>query len=1066
MGQVAGDLDTKIQTINFNQELTNVSLDPDPKIGIKNRQTITEHFGNLGQPSSLGLDIGADIVRQMLSKIDINAPSWVFDVVNGFGEFSFVTIRPTLKAGLNLDYGGYIELNDVGKANLKVDYPVEITITYPEPNTFGCGDQFTIQTSYIVNQKENMLQVTPPFYEMEVGPILENLKFQVGAGLYVKACFGVPVLGECVGVPETWDLGEFYIINESIPLPSILDPLPPLVIACENAFGPNKIEVDLIACTTGPSSILGIMHEIKEGYNRSNPPPKIPGFATITSDLISVGTPELPFGAPPMPEFHASFKKIASSDLKYIPSIDGKKLKVNGESTDFSSADFDLISLLEFGGIITSISLGDGIGSVDFGDISPAFSIDQKMNFEFEPRIHISVELETAMAYEVHDDVDGLVSYGKGKIVNLIAGQKIVATYPQELSLPTKAESFSTMDGDFTTLTTQEYFNSTKINLMELQIGSFQKTIFSEETDRESTGDPIKIQDHTFNLEGFDRIKLDDLLLDPENPIITISSLTIEDVINLGKGTRAVAYKVGIRNDGDVNLNDVEVFLPLAESYKNASNFKVTCNESSNLNVDETYDAFTNANLLSPGNSLEPGEEQFINVLIEVNPEISEILADDCFGTVDYYATATANGVSPIGTQVTNNYNHCTSETRGEVIASQIDLGASIINSIEDFTIYASKSLTFSKQQTLSKGNIGSAKDVVFENVSSKGSGMAEIIGDLHAQENIDMQGQSDVEVDYAQIGRELRTLGNSTSLTTTGTMKHKSNCVAIYNIPQRSLGRFSGKTKVYVAPNEIRNLSPGYYSEVRLSSGSQLIMSPGTYQIKSWTFSGSNAKVSYNLIEDLSIEIYIDKWNVEKGDLTFEISGNGSSKNINYYLSKKGNTHFRNTKITGNIYAPEAGVVFDLNSTMNGSCYAESIIFRANSNFVGHDYLEPLNIPETCLESISIPLASKTQIDEQDIKSTVSGGPIEIVSQELPMSVYPNPFDDLINVNLFIEHSGMATIQIYDNRGKLIETLKDGYFSEGEYTFQFILDNLSSGLYFCKLTTAFGTKVQRILKK
>ena len=91
--QKAGDLNTQIQTINFNQQLSNVSLDPNPKIGLETRQSKKEHFGNLAQPSNLGAEIGAEIVRQMLSEIGINAPGWVFDVVNGLGDFSFVTIK-------------------------------------------------------------------------------------------------------------------------------------------------------------------------------------------------------------------------------------------------------------------------------------------------------------------------------------------------------------------------------------------------------------------------------------------------------------------------------------------------------------------------------------------------------------------------------------------------------------------------------------------------------------------------------------------------------------------------------------------------------------------------------------------------------------------------------------------------------------------------------------------------------------------------------------------------------------------------------------------------------------
>ena len=1048
--QKAGDLNTQIQTINFNQQLSNVSLDPNPKIGLETRQSKKEHFGNLAQPSNLGAEIGAEIVRQMLSEIGINAPGWVFDVVNGLGDFSFVTIKPTLNAGLTVDYGGYIELNDVGNADLKVDYPVEITITYPEANTFGCGDEFTIQTSYVVNEKENMLQVTPPFYEMEVGPILENLKFQVGAGLYVKACFGLPIPGVgCAGVPQTWDLGSFYIINESIPLPSFLNPLPPLVNACENAFGTNKQESDIIACTTGASPILGIAQNILEAYNQSSFPPRNYGFASITNNQITIETPDLPTGAPPLPEINGVFKKVTNDNLSFSSLNDGKKLKVSGVKNDISKLDFDLISLLEFGGIPTSISLGGEIGSLDFGDLSPTFSVNQNMNFEFDPKIHISVELGIAMDYKVVDDVLGIVDNGYGTTVNLIAGQKIVAIYPEALSIPTQVESSSTMDGDFTTLTTQEYFDSTKINLMQLKIGSsFNKSIYETEIGKTSTGAPIKIQDHTFNLNGFDAIPLNDLILDPENPIINIENLTIEDIVNIGGGEREVVYKVIVNNGGDVELRNSNVVFDLSEAFSNASNLEVKCIFSEDLMINPDFDGISETSLLDIGNTLAVGQTSMIEILVRVKPEIAQIDTAGCFEPVEYYISAFAKGTSPIGTEVINNFYQCTGERTGEDILAVVDLGASIIESINDYAIYGWKGVFFDKALTQSWGNVGSSETIRFENVSLQGGSDATIVGDLHAGNEVYVQGESRVVVDYIQVANSVKIPNRKSSMNETGATSDYSSCVAVMDKIELNVDNHFGSKKIKIDDNETVQLAPGKYKEVRLQANSILKMSAGTYNIGRWVFLGDNAQVLYNT-ENGAIDINIGVWQaLGRDNLSLSVENNRSAEDVHYNYKGNQPCIFNNSFVQGQIIAPNAEIEFALESVLEGSCYADKVNFKTGSSFIGNTYLDEINLNPGCLEDKLAKGDFNRGFASKDIPST-----------KLQINAYPNPMSKNITITA---NEAMKVITVRNYVGQELFLLK---LNENRNEKTIDLERFPSGIYFITVQFVKDSHTFKIIK-
>ena len=82
------------------------------------------------------------------------------------------------------------------------------------------------------------------------------------------------------------------------------------------------------------------------------------------------------------------------------------------------------------------------------------------------------------------------------------------------------------------------------------------------------------------------------------------------------------------------------------------------------------------------------------------------------------------------------------------------------------------------------------------------------------------------------------------------------------------------------------------------------------------------------------------------------------------------------------------------------------------------------------------------------------------IISQEFRLnSVYPNPFNPSINLELFLENDNMVEISIFDIQGKKINSLHKGFLAKGEH--RIIWDgtgfggqNVSSGLYFISFRT------------
>lgn len=247
--------------------------------------------------------------------------------------------------------------------------------------------------------------------------------------------------------------------------------------------------------------------------------------------------------------------------------------------------------------------------------------------------------------------------------------------------------------------------------------------------------------------------------------------------------------------------------------------------------------------------------------------------------------------------------------------------------------------LSFNKLQAPSKGNAGSSDKIRLENVSHQNGPIAELVGDLHAGGLIELIGHSDVMVDYVQTAAEIKAAGNQTSLTALGTISEHSACAASMTIPELILPANRSKKKVVLGNNQSIRLAPGDYAEVRLKRNSQLLMGSGVYNIKHWIFEKEGASVVFEWI-GAPVIINISHWSASKNDLQFITGGTASARDVYYNVAGDGATVFNASRVQGNILAPKGNVIFDKESKLEGSCYAETISFKNLSAYSGHKYL------------------------------------------------------------------------------------------------------------------------------
>jgi hypothetical protein len=84
---------------------------------------------------------------------------------------------------------------------------------------------------------------------------------------------------------------------------------------------------------------------------------------------------------------------------------------------------------------------------------------------------------------------------------------------------------------------------------------------------------------------------------------------------------------------------------------------------------------------------------------------------------------------------------------------------------------------------------------------------------------------------------------------------------------------------------------------------------------------------------------------------------------------------------------------------------------------------------------------------------SAADDDPFAALPTHIAAGNYPNPFNGATTISYSLPVSGHTTLEIFNLRGQLIETLIDNTQSPGEYSVVWNADRLPSGLYFYRLT-------------
>lgn len=79
-------------------------------------------------------------------------------------------------------------------------------------------------------------------------------------------------------------------------------------------------------------------------------------------------------------------------------------------------------------------------------------------------------------------------------------------------------------------------------------------------------------------------------------------------------------------------------------------------------------------------------------------------------------------------------------------------------------------------------------------------------------------------------------------------------------------------------------------------------------------------------------------------------------------------------------------------------------------------------------------------------------------------ISIYPNPFNNSLSINIHFEHSDQLRISVYDTRGRLVSVIEDVFVQPGDQSFSWTPATASSGRYMIRIDTGDRMEVRSVV--
>lgn len=144
----------------------------------------------------------------------------------------------------------------------------------------------------------------------------------------------------------------------------------------------------------------------------------------------------------------------------------------------------------------------------------------------------------------------------------------------------------------------------------------------------------------------------------------------------------------------------------------------------------------------------------------------------------------------------------------------------------------------------------------------------------------------------------------------------------------------------------------------------------------------------------------------------------------------------------------------------MSGTEKELTFIFDANQMAEG-TYISAISIEDFFLNKVIIPV--QMNVDRSVDVDNISFKPV--------LNIFPNPFEETLDIEIFIPHSSPVKVQVLNSQGIVLNTLLNRNLTPGRHFIKWNGDNslnqtVSSGVYFVTVFTNSGTTSIKAIKR
>jgi hypothetical protein len=168
--------------------------------------------------------------------------------------------------------------------------------------------------------------------------------------------------------------------------------------------------------------------------------------------------------------------------------------------------------------------------------------------------------------------------------------------------------------------------------------------------------------------------------------------------------------------------------------------------------------------------------------------------------------------------------------------------------------------------------------------------------------------------------------------------------------------------------------------------------------------------------------------------------------------------------------YSDDGGLTFQPNFAVSREASDFEMIGSANANFGVGEYTQVVTTGYYALPFWADGRTNDGNIEIFTAKIPLQGNvttdipTIETVTDRFSIyGPYPNPARDQLHMKLFLKAASEVAIHLFDIRGRLVKTLHQGNFPDGEHMLELPVEGLAVGTYALMVQTEFGIRTRRI---